>query len=218
METITSEKQDQIVPALIEARKKITGAKADKDNPFFKSKYADLPSVIECVNDALLENGVLITQPTQIIEGKVILVTELMHVSGQWKRGFLPVINRKGDDQGQGSSITYTRRQGLLSMLSIPTLDDDAEATVDPNVRKKKNKPKPKGEDDVPYGEVPTKAITKAQQIEFVAHVDKCGVKQDVAVNLLGSHGYEKTADILKDDFEKLKKEIADLGNIMGAK
>jgi hypothetical protein len=218
MEMITSEKQDQIVPALIEARKKITGAKADKDNPFFKSKYADLPSVIECVNDALLENGVLITQPTQIIEGKVILVTELMHVSGQWKRGFLPIINRKGDDQGQGSSMTYTRRQGLLSMLSIPTLDDDAEATVDPKIRNKKNGSKPKVEDDVPYGEIPTKTITKPQQKAFISHVNKCGVKQDAAINLIGSHGYETTADILKDDLKKLEKEIAGLGKIMGAK
>ena len=134
---IKSSGQDKIVPAMIEARKKITGAVKGKTNDFFRSTYVDLPSVIQCCNKELLENDLLVSQPTIIHDGKVFLVTEIMHVSGQWKRGYLPIINKKQDDQGQGSALTYTRRQGLLAILNIPALDDDAEATT---VRGKDNK------------------------------------------------------------------------------
>ena len=135
---IKSSGQDKIVPAMIEARKKITGAVKGKTNEFFRSTYVDLPSVIQCCNKELLENDLLVSQPTIIHDGKVYLVTEIMHVSGQWKRGYLPIINKKQDDQGQGSALTYTRRQGLLAILNIPALDDDAEATTVRDNGKKK--------------------------------------------------------------------------------
>lgn len=155
MNELNSEKQDQIVPALIEARKEITGVTKDEENPFFKSKYANLTSIIQCVNKDLLKNDLIITQPTQVVDGKLYLVTQLTHSSGQWVRGYLPVLNKKGDDQGQGSGITYARRYGLQALLNIPAFDDDAELT-----KAKNGKPEKTGIDkvdqvldDIPLGD-----------------------------------------------------------------
>lgn len=155
MNELNSEKQDQIVPALIEARKEITGVTKDSENPFFKNKYANLTSIIQAVNKELLDNDLIITQPTQVVDGKLYLVTQLTHSSGQWVRGYLPVLNKKGDDQGQGSGITYARRYGLQALLNIPAFDDDAELT-----KAKNGKPEQTGIDkvdqvldDIPIGD-----------------------------------------------------------------
>ena len=219
MEANCSEKQDQIVPALIEARKKMTGAVKNEKNPFYKNVYATLPSVIECVNDPLLENGILVTQPTQIIEGRVILVTELMHVSGQWKRGYLPIINKKQDDQGQGSSMTFTRRQGLLAILSIPTIDDDGEASADPNEpeRKKiseKNKAT-KNEKDVPYPD--EILISEKEQNALISLVCDFDLEKQ-AKELLKSYGFKDSSKITKDKLGIITKEIKDLAEILKGK
>ena len=155
MNELNSEKQDQIVPALIEARKEITGVTKDSENPFFKNKYANLTSIIQAVNKELLDNDLIITQPTQVVDGKLYLVTQLTHSSGQWVRGQLPVLNKKGDDQGQGSGITYARRYGLQALLNIPAFYDDAELT-----KAKNGKPEQTGIDkvdqvldDIPIGD-----------------------------------------------------------------
>ena len=215
---INSEKQDQIIPALIEARKIMTGAVKDEKNPFFKNTYATLPSVIECVNDPLLENGILVTQPTQIIEGRVILITELMHVSGQWKRGYLPIINKKQDDQGQGSSMTFARRQGLLAIMSIPTIDDDGEASADPKEPGRKKimeMNERKSEDDIPYPDeisVIETRISEREQSNLISLVCDLGL-QDQAKGLIQSHGFEDSSKITKDKLQKITKEIKKLGN-----
>jgi len=215
---INSEKQDQIIPALIEARKIMTGAVKDEKNPFFKNTYATLPSVIECVNDPLLENGILVTQPTQIIEGRVILITELMHVSGQWKRGYLPIINKKQDDQGQGSSMTFARRQGLLAIMSIPTIDDDGEASADPKEPGRKKimeMNERKSEDDIPYPDeisVFETRISEREQSNLISLVCDLGL-QAQARGLIQSHGFEDSSKITKDKLQKITKEIKKLGN-----
>jgi hypothetical protein len=233
MMKIKSSAQDQIVPAMIAARKKITGAVKGKTNDFFRSTYVDLPSVIQCCNKELLENDLLVSQPTIIHDGKVYLVTEIMHVSGQWKRGYLPIINKKQDDQGQGAALTYTRRQGLLAILNIPALDDDGNATIaDEDLPKGQQKKKPVStKEDVPWEsppprELPTvhetaaqvvkevkeeggeKTLTKAQQTDFIAHVKKKGVPIEGAVALLNHHGYKKSKEVPSNRLGFFKSEI----------
>jgi hypothetical protein len=220
---IKSSGQDKIVPAMIEARKKITGAVKGKTNDFFRSTYVDLPSVIQCCNKELLENDLLVSQPTIIHDGKVYLVTEIMHVSGQWKRGYLPIINKKQDDQGQGSALTYTRRQGLLAILNIPALDDDAEATT---VRGKDNKKgadqfaKNKGDTalaslaeaqkkDIGWGD---EKITKKQEGLIEKHATTNGLSAEALTQFLKSHKIKNITDIRADRFGYLKSEISRIG------
>ena len=220
---IKSSGQDKIVPAMIEARKKITGAVKGKTNDFFRSTYVDLPSVIQCCNKELLENDLLVSQPTIIHDGKVFLVTEIMHVSGQWKRGYLPIINKKQDDQGQGSALTYTRRQGLLAILNIPALDDDAEATT---VRGKDNK---KGADQFAKnkGDTALASLAEAQQQDigwggdkisgvqekaFIKYAESNGVKEKSLTQFLKAHKVKNTADIPTDRLGFFKSEVARIG------
>ena len=128
-----SEQIDQIVPALIKARGSFKAAVKDAKNDAFKrngvsSGYATLDSVIDAVTDALLQNGIYSTQPTNITDGRTVLYTRFLHISGQWIGSEYPLHPIKNDPQGEGSALTYARRYALMALAGIAPEDDDGNA------------------------------------------------------------------------------------------
>jgi hypothetical protein len=118
-----SESINELTAALVKAQLKIKGAHKDSENPYFKSKYADLNSTWDACRDALLNNGLSVIQT---LNGSN-LETTLAHISGQWIKGSCPLLNLKGDMQGLGSAISYARRYSLAAMVGVVAEDDDAE-------------------------------------------------------------------------------------------
>lgn len=94
----------------------------DSTNPFFKSKYAGLPSILEAIAIPLNESGLTFTQfPNE--DG---LCTTLIHVeSGEYMQACFKMLPVKNDPQAQGSAITYTRRYALVSVLGLNVDEDD---------------------------------------------------------------------------------------------
>jgi hypothetical protein len=121
-----SEQINELSAALAKAQAEIKHAGKSADNPYFKSKYADLPAVLDAAKFALAANGLSVVQSTLINEaGGVVLVTQLNHSSGQWIRGFYPVNPIKSDPQGFGSAMTYARRYAYSAMVGVAADDDD---------------------------------------------------------------------------------------------
>lgn len=121
-----SESIAQLAPAFVAAQAAIEAAKKDSDNPFFKSKYADLAEVWRVVKEAFAPQGLSIMQFPEIAEdGSVTLTTRLLHTSGEWVDATMPVRLAKDDPQGVGSGITYARRYALGSLCGVVTEDDD---------------------------------------------------------------------------------------------
>ena len=126
----------ELAKALCKAQGKMKHAIKDANNPFFKSKYADLASVVDASRPALVENGLSIVQYT---EGNV-LFTMLLHSSGEWVRGSIPLkpmrqVKDKGwepsdDPQSYGSCLTYARRYGMAAITGVATEDDDGNAAT----------------------------------------------------------------------------------------
>ena len=120
-----------LAAALCKAQAGMKHATKEADNPYFKSKYADLPAVIDSVRPALTANGLSVSQMMDYDEaGKVYLVTTLMHSSGQWMRGWYPINPVKNDPQGIGSAVTYARRYSLAGATGNASIgeDDDGNA------------------------------------------------------------------------------------------
>ncbi len=133
-----SESIAALAAALSKAQGEMKGAKKDSANPFFKSKYADLASVVEAIREPLTKNGLSYIQLTEPSEKEEVRVeTVLMHGSGEWVSGITAVPVTKADAQGYGSAMTYARRYGLQSICGIPAEDDDgnaaASAAITPN-------------------------------------------------------------------------------------
>lgn len=128
----TSNTLIKIAPALLNAQKKIGSAKKDAKNPFFKSNYADLGSVMEACKDALNENGITVLQPVGTDEqGFVYVETILLHESGEFISDKMRIeMKEQNNPQAQGSAITYARRYSLQSLVFIPAEDDDGNKAV----------------------------------------------------------------------------------------
>lgn len=123
-----SENLNELAMALSKAQGEMDNAKKDCNNPFFKSKYADLTSVWAACREPLTKNGLAVVQTMCDKEGKLILETTLMHSSGQWIKSFLPIIAQKPDAQSMGAAITYMRRFSLSALVGICPEDDDGNA------------------------------------------------------------------------------------------
>ena len=117
----------KIAAAFVKAKMRFRPAIKEKSNPAFKgTKYADLSSCIEAVDDAFLANGIVMYQECQPDDTGVTVETVLLHESGESIRsGKLHVPASKQDPQGYGSALTYARRYSLMAACGIAPEDDD---------------------------------------------------------------------------------------------
>jgi len=121
-----------LASALCLAQAEMGGAIKDSNNPFFKSSYADLTSVIKVIKEPFARHGLSFVQLPVTSEGGrgVGVVTMLMHNSGQWLQSEYLLPMDKVTPQGAGSAITYARRYALQSLAGIPAVDDDSEMAM----------------------------------------------------------------------------------------
>jgi len=124
------------------------GTIEEKDNAQF-GEFADLSTVLSVVNPALAANGLSVIHTTKIVESRNVLVTNLMHTSGEviTSEYLLPVANnvRGNPMHAEGGAITYFRRYCELAILGlnagIPDNDGDfANPTTDKVTLINKNK------------------------------------------------------------------------------
>ena len=121
-----SEQTDILTAAIAKAQAVMKPAPFNKVNPHFKNKYADLSSVIETVVKPLTDQGIAVTQTTEIRDGGFILVTTL-HLGGQWIASEYPLPN-VSKPQELGSALTYAKRYSLAAIACVASdEDDDAE-------------------------------------------------------------------------------------------
>ena len=126
-----SESIVNIAKALVNAQKNLGVALKDAKNPFFKSKFADLSAVIDAALPALNAEGISVLQPTTTVDGKPVVQTTLLHSSGEFLSSNTDIICAKQNDpQAYGSAISYARRYGLQSFVSLKAEDNDAEGAM----------------------------------------------------------------------------------------
>ena len=121
----------ELYTAFVKAQSSISKAAKDSTNPHFKSKYADLESVIDAVKPALIANGLAFIQKFHECDDGVRVETVIIHESGQeLSCGILHIPASKKDAQGFGSAASYGKRYSLQSALGVASSDDDGNAAV----------------------------------------------------------------------------------------
>ena len=126
----SSENIEKLAEALCAAQGEMGGAVKGSANPFFKSSYADLTSVIKAIKEPCQNNGLSYVQLPHRSDSSIGVVTRLMHVSGQWLENDFTLPMVKSDPQAAGSAITYARRYALQALFGIPAVDDDGESAM----------------------------------------------------------------------------------------
>ncbi len=115
----------ELFSALTKAQASMSDAKTESRNPHYRSKYADLSSVVKASRGPLTDNGLAVTQFIREKEGKAFLFTRLGHTSGQWIDSFVGIHPPKADIQTLGSYLTYLRRYSYAAITGVVTTDDD---------------------------------------------------------------------------------------------
>ena len=114
-----------LAAALSAAQGEFQAVPKKADNPFFKSKYADLPSVVLAASPILTKYGLSVSQLPDFDGEHDLLTTTIMHSSGEWLEASARLHLVKDDPQGQGSATTYARRYAYSGALGIVTDEDD---------------------------------------------------------------------------------------------
>ena len=130
-----SESIANLAKALSIVQGKLTYAKKDSKNPFFKSNYADLESVWDACRDLLSSNGLAVSQFPGLysdLDKSMSLITILTHESGEYITQEMSVPVTKADAQGAGSALTYMRRYALAAVVGVVQADDDGNAASSP--------------------------------------------------------------------------------------
>ena len=111
---------------LLAAQEKIGKISKDNENPFFKSKYADINIIIDMVKPILNEEGILFMQPLDNVDGKPAITTILWHGDecAEYTTVFPALPNpaegkKSNPFQEMGSAITDYRRYALISILGL---------------------------------------------------------------------------------------------------
>ena len=142
---------------LFEFRQQSVAVKKNAKNPFFKSNYADINSVIDSITPILDELGLVFTQCPDIKDGVEVLTTRVTIAEDpkEYIESNVRLLLPSADMQKLGSAITYARRYALISMFGLETEDDDgnsASQNVSKNTKKTPNKA---------YNKTPTQALNE---------------------------------------------------------
>lgn len=130
---IRSEQLHELFAALAKAQADMNFASLTNNNPFFKSKYADLAEYIRVSRPMLTKHNLCVIQQLMTdADGVNVLHTLLGHASGQYIESRIKIIPPKSDIQSLGSYITYLRRYSYAALVGLTSSgeDDDGEQAM----------------------------------------------------------------------------------------
>lgn len=139
-----SDSIDQLATSLSKAQGEFLVAIPSIINTRFEKKYCIIDDLVTASRPALSKYGLSVTQGhRRDKDGILILVTDLVHNSGQWKRSEMPITpENPKDPQKVLTYNTYMVRESykcITGVVSRDDSDDDGESLVH---KQKINKPK----------------------------------------------------------------------------
>ena len=200
-----SDSINEIAAAMAKAQGSIVVAGLSKENPFFKSRYADLAEICRVSRAPLSMNGLAMSQSVQEDNTGMWLVSLLMHTSGQYLSSNVRIKPIKNDVQSLGSYITYMKRYCWAALIGVVTgdEDDDGEEAIamsrDVVARgtalSTKYDPK----------EQPSETITKEQREEIEYELQG---EDELAYDFLNAYHLRNIADLPKKHFITVIRRI----------
>lgn len=211
-----SDQLNELFAALAKAQAEMKTAGLNAENPYYKSKYAELSEIVKVSRPALTKNGLSVIQ--QILpneDGQNILHCILAHSSGQWIETRMRILPAKPDVQSLASYLTYLRRYSYAAIVGVVSSgeDDDAELSVhsEREVAAKgvalNTKYNPKEESYEPLS---------AEQIQEAEY--ELAEYPDIAEMVLEGLKIQSIADMPKSKFLIAMKRIREIKNLRNGK
>lgn len=181
--TSSSETQPEIIITnkLLEFQKRVSAISKDSMNPFFKSKYFDVNTVIDTIKPILNEVGLVVTQPLGFAGERNLLHTQVLDEEKVVASSSV-LVPEIADIQKFGAALTYLRRYALVSLLLLQGEEDD-----DGNTASKSN-PAPSAStgpsagrttsNGIPMTEKQNKMIHALMKEKGVMHLSEIGIEK----------------------------------------
>ena len=175
-----SETFTELMKALGKFQSEIKAIPKTAENPFFKSKFAPLPQIVEAAQPVLTSNGLVVSQDIIFVNeenGKDgvqdALSTLLFHTpSGEWKESVALLHLAKSDPQAQASAVTYLRRYAYVTSLGLQVDKDDDGAKGTRGVEKEAEKKQEKNTSlDKLRGELSKRFALPSERTTFMASI-----------------------------------------------
>jgi hypothetical protein len=184
-ETQPTVEQSPVLQALVTAKSNFGPILKNRTNPFHKSRYADLDSINKAVDAPLLEQGLVITNRLERIDGKLYLVSRLLHTSGKfdetWQQSTCPIADTN-KSQELGSSITYATRYNKTALLGVVAdEDDDGNSST---------------------------VISSGQVSNLVSVAKKYGWDNDEVKALIKTYGFSSASELSLGAYTQIKSEL----------
>lgn len=198
-----------LAAALAKAQGEFEVVKKDSDNPFFKSSYADLASVLAATRPSLSKNGLAVIQSPKsgLFEGSrcVVVSTMLVHSSGEWICDQLAVpVDKAFTAQSVGSAVTYARRYALQAFLGVAGEDDDGNAASGKKVEARPHSDETNEEFDQRTEGQQCIAVFQIQAIDEACK--RTGKTEPEILAYLNLIGHKRIEHILKSQFQEFLK------------
>ena len=123
----TSNSLGNLLPALTKFHGELDSIEKSSANPFFKSNYSSLDTILEHIKPILAKQGLCLFQ--SIIDGGdgcLSIKTILFHESGEFiETDSVPFPMDKRNIQSSMASVTYLRRYTINSICNLAFKDED---------------------------------------------------------------------------------------------
>ena len=204
-----------------EKNKTVTVRPKDGKQPY-SFDYADYNAIVEAVRGPLSENEICFTHYVTLTERGTVLVTRLIHSSGQFLECLWP-MGGSNEPKEIGGDITYGKRY-CLSALTGCVADDDADADIANTTEFKDRKPqaqlKPAGPSPVKpvsqpkppvegsfedFDQTPNDGLTPKMRALLFARAGERGWNEGQIKGLMEIRcGIKSTKDLTREQFSEL--------------
>lgn len=190
---LQSSEINELVKSLVAAKKEFKPLRADVKGNY--GEYASSDAIKEATETALSNNGLVFIQHRSVDNGVIVLVSKIVHMSGQWMAAYFPLViteNVRSIDQAYGSATTYQRRYEAYGMLGLGKGDG-----MDPD-----SEP-----EDQPQRTLSRPGVASEAQVKFLSKL--LMGKDDIRQTLLKSEGVDSleqlSFDLVSRSINKLK-------------
>ena len=159
--------KENIYKKLFNLQNELGAISKDAKNPFYKSKYFDINSLIGQLKPLLQKHNLLLLQPLTDDNRVSTCIIDIDDKSSSVESSIKLPDNL--DAQKLGSAITYFRRYTLVSLLALQAVDDDGNLAAKPVLSNKIGKPLLL--DNSPELKNAQKGISKGATIEDVKEI-----------------------------------------------
>lgn|SRR6202167_5603978 len=202
MTCLQSDSLKELAGALAKAQSKMESAGIKSNNPFYKTKYASFASIVKASRPALTENGLAVTQRVTFESDISVLITMLLHTSGEYLSSTIKIRPTKEDPQSFGSYLSYIKRYAYAAIVGVicDDEDDDAEEAMVPH---RDQREEGRGNMRNPNLDDP---ISKDQRDSLIRRLKGC--TEDVMHTVFTSLGISDISEIRRRDYARVENHI----------